>query len=182
MNNKNNTLKKSFLEIVPIWVLVVDVLFLVFWVIGSLFEENISILTLMRNSPDFLRNLSTFTGIFLGVKILDERFYKTSFGEKRLKDLICTYDNYDNYEEVKKEISRLLISRSDNEFDCPYYDISNQLNSMDENYRMIWNDFNYFSNKVHSGKNLSDSDKRYLDRLQKYVWINIYKKHKSLNP
>lgn len=182
MNNKNNTSNKRFLESVPIWVLVVDFVFLIFWVIGKLSDVGTSILTLMRDSPDLLRNLSTFTGIFLGVKILEERFYKTSFGERRLNNLICAYDNYDNYEEVKKEIHRLLISRSDSEFDCPYYDISNQLNSMDENYKRVWNDFNHFSNKVQNGKNLNDSDKRYLDRLQKYVWISIYEKYKSSNP
>jgi len=165
-------------------VLLIDVALIYIWwkLVFSYSSDPYPII--LNGIPSMLGSLVAFSAIVFGINVVNKGilnrggtvFYTKKYGYKELNSILSDYDNYSDYENVKKTIKELIIRRSPIEFDSPYFDCVYELQGKDdENFKKVWNDYNYYFNK----KPMLKSEERYLKRLEKYVFIKVYETYKS---
>ena len=181
-NRTNDAVKKGVSCGTVLVVLLIDLFIGILWIIGiNNTDKNSNFYTILRDTPDLLRNLSTFSVAIFGVTIVRKgifdkggtKYYPTSCGKNKLGNIIGEYNEYPNYSEVVEVISELLVPYSEDPFDCRYFQYVYKLQKIDDDFVKVWNDYNFYSAKEMK----KPEDRKYLKQLEKYIFIKIYNEH-----
>jgi hypothetical protein len=161
-------------------VLMINVLILIFWAISYINESNF-ILSIFSNLPSVLADLATLDITIFGINIIRKgifskggtKYYPKKIGEKKLRNVVNVYDNYDSYPNIIDEIEVLLSKK--NNFDSEYFKYVYRLQKKDAEFSRVWNDYNFYSSK----EILSIKEKKYFDKLEKYIFIKVVDESKT---
>lgn len=150
------------------------VLYIIF---GSQSDPAIPKSEILKESASLFLTITTGFGVLSGVKIYDskksgDKYYKFAYGreiDKLVQDKIVPY-----YEEkIEKFIWKTIKENKDK-----YWKAVFELQNESDEFRKIWNDYNYYTNCKNDGL-FSQTDEKRLKNAEKAVFSMVYEKIKS---
>lgn len=179
--DRTNDVKKNTVTIPMLIVMVaINTIISIAWALGIWNYSNTykgNILTIFLGIPNLLCNLATFSLAIFGITIAKKgvfdkggtEYYPTCYGENKLNNILAETDNYNDYEEVLKIISKLLNYKSSNTSQNEYFMYVFILQKTSDDFVKVWNDYNYYS-----PQNVQNLNNDYYKRLEKHIFVKVY--------
>lgn len=187
MESTTNGEKKVVTLTMILTVCVIDIIISIVWGFG-IWDYSHSwiknILTILGGIPGLLSNVSTFSAAIFGIIAAwngafnkgGTKYYTYKYGYRKLKKIVDKYNTYANYDKVVDTIINiLLVTKASNSPKTVYYNCVDRLLILDEDFKKVWNDFNYY----HDAIKISASVQKYYDKLEKCVFIKVYEKYQD---
>ncbi|MGA2142127.1 MAG: hypothetical protein ABSG94_06850 [Brevinematales bacterium] len=175
-------------------VLIFDLIIIGIWFVGVCYSQKMC-WNILKDIPELLRNLATFSGTILAAvaayKVVYKpdkeddtdkalitgtddspkkkkggtKFYPIEYGENILGEILKKYDNDQTlYKVVREKIDKLNVPQGD--FNNKYFKIVYKLQSTNEDFVKVWNDYNFNYDKFEI--------KNYLNKLEHYIFYSVY--------
>ncbi len=177
--------KKPVSKCAIIIIVLLDVFALLVWVIFVNYNFQNPTKMLLENIADVVTALATFSLAAFSVPIVRTvvseivPFYVNKIGPREIYKILNKFNYKYDRQYVANEVKKLQLSDPKNEFDSLYYAAVYRLqNEHDEDFNMVWNDFNYYQ----PSENKNDSIHKYLEDIRYYIYsrvIDNYRQHNA---
>lgn len=156
------------------------------WSVGY-FKTSVdsNIFTYFKKLPGIIGNLSTLYAAVLGIEVVKSgvfsKWYPKSYGERKLNKILKDHkplstEKYvllENYIHQLNQPGNSPSNQPQEKFKNEYYQCVYKLQDKSFDFRMAWNDFNFYSHIAVPTKR----EMAYLKRLREYVYVEVQKLH-----
>lgn len=181
--NKETNASEQVIAISKLIIISILILGLPFilWTIGFIFKDKPNILfKIFLRLPEYFNNMSILYATLLGMTIVRNgafqkgtKYYPTKYGKWKLAKII---ENCCNLSEMdKKNLFKQfdIINKPQDDYNNKYFQLVNDLQKQNADFKMVWNDFNYYS----SINKPSKSQIEYMNKIRIYIYKTVIDEH-----
>ncbi|SHM63668.1 hypothetical protein SAMN02746066_02707 [Anaerosporobacter mobilis DSM 15930] len=165
-------------------VIFIDIVILSIWTYICLSSDK-GVILFVENFPTLLGSIVALSATIFGVTTVKSGLFNNGKGgtpyypkknkQKDIDKIILSFLIREDvkkidYDIIRNKVNHLLSNKIHTENESSYWENVYLLQQNSEEFKLIWNDYNYYSEKVKKSKN----DIEYISRLEKYIYYCVY--------